>query len=260
MKKALWFLVWAATSILCFWLGQRGRQPETSPSATPTGKAAPLDTVTATLRVWQDTVVATGNLTADPDRQSQVGAPASGRITQVWAKVGDHVRPGQSLARLQSPEILKTAADFHHAEVRYELAQKTLEQRRQVARLGDLSRRPVEEARNEYASARSEFEMASSALTVTQKRQARNKDLYRYGISTQQQLEEDQASLEESRSRLEKARYQLQVANEHRAREERVARSGSMVTTKILEAETEAALAREEMEHSRRRAVADHDE
>lgn len=221
-----------------------------SPSATSTPGLS--DTVTATSRVWQDTVVATGNLTADPDRQSQVGSPATGRITQVWAKVGDHVRPGQSLARLQSPEILKTAADYHHAEVRYQLAQRTLEQRRQVARLGDLSRRPVEEARNEFAAARSEREMASSALKVTRKRQSRNQDLYQHGISTQQQTEEDQAALEESQSRLDKARYQLEVAREHLAREERVAQSGSMVTTKILEAETEAALAREEMEHARK--------
>lgn len=252
MKRAVWFLIWLATSVLFYRLGYRGATPAAPPTPTATGAAELSQMVTATPRLWQDTVVATGNLTADPDRQSQVGSPATGRITQVWAKVGDHVNPGQPLARLQSPEILKTAADYHHAEVRYQLAQKTLEQRRQVARLGDLSRRPVEEARNEYAAARSEFEMAGSALTVTRKRQSRNQDLYQHGISTQQQTEEDQAALEESQSRLEKARYQLEVAREHLAREERVAQSGSMVTTRILEAETEAALAREEMEHSRK--------
>jgi len=165
--------------------------------------------------------------------------------------VGDRVQPGQALARLQGPEILKASADFHHAEVRYQLAQKTLAQRRQLARLGDLSRRPVEEARNEYAAGNSELEMAQSALTVTRKRLLRTKDLYQHGITTQQQLEEDLASQEEAQSRLEKARHQLEVAREHRTREERVAQSGALVIPKILEAETEAALAREEMEHSR---------
>ena len=116
MKRAIWCLVWLATALVCYWLGHRGSQQATPPRATPTRNAELSLTVTASPRMWQDTVVATGNLTADPDRQSQVGAPATGRITQVWANVGDRVRPGQSLARLQSPEILKTAAEFHHAQ------------------------------------------------------------------------------------------------------------------------------------------------
>ena len=251
MKKVAWLLAWVVSLSLCYWLGRSQVAPSFSQSLSPAPTARAVSTVVAAPRTWQDTVVATGNLTADPDRQSQVGSPAAGRITAIWAKVGDRVQPGQPLARLQSQEVLKAAADFHHAEVRYQLAEKTLAQRRQLARLGDLSRRPVEEARNEYAAGRSELEMARSALTVARKRLARNKDLFQYGITTEQQLEEDQAAEEEDQSRLDKAQHQLEVAGEHRSREERVARSGALVTTKILEAETEAALAREEMEHAR---------
>lgn len=251
MRKVAWLVAWAVSLLLCYWLGRSRSTPGAIQMAAPARQAKAVHTVTAASRTWQDTVVATGNLTADPDRQSQVGAPAAGRITDIWAKVGDRVSPGQPLARLQSQEVLKAAADYHHAEVRYQLAQKTLAQRRQLARLGDLSRRPVEEARNEYAAGRSEVEIARSALTVARKRRARNLDLFQYGIATEQQLEEDQASQEEAQSRFDKARHQLEVAGEHRSREERVAHSGALVTTKILEAETEAALAREEMEHAR---------
>ncbi|MBS2039240.1 efflux RND transporter periplasmic adaptor subunit [bacterium] len=254
MKK--WFMIlslWGISLLLAFWWGTR--RPEQSkatetPSPTPASEAS-LATAPVEWRQWQDKVVATGNLTADPDLQSRMGAPANGRITELLAGVGDRVQQGQPLARLDSPEVMKALADYHHAEVRLHLAERTLRQRKDQARLGDTSRRPVEEARNEFFTSQSEVKIAATALELCNTRLRRTRDLLNNGVASQQQLDEDTASQKEAQARLEKARSQLSVAQEHRLREERLATSGSLITTRILEAETEAALAHEELEHSR---------
>ncbi|MFN8611267.1 MAG: efflux RND transporter periplasmic adaptor subunit [Vulcanimicrobiota bacterium] len=254
MKKWLMILsLWGLSLLLAFWWG--GRRPAVTPSPTPASETPALlaseATATVEWRQWQDKVVATGNLTADPDLQSRMGSPANGRITELLAGVGDRVHTGQPLARLDSPEVMKALADYHHAEVRLQLAEKTLRQRKDQARLGDLSRRPVEEARNEYFTSQSEVKIAATALELANKRLLRTRDLLSNGVASQQQLDEDTAGQKEAQARLEKARSQLSVAQEHRMREESLATSGSLITTRILEAETERALAHEEVEHSR---------
>jgi len=251
LKSALIVLVVIATALLSYWLG-RSQAPlpaslSPSPSASP---LAEVDWVKVRWRDWQQQVNATGNLTANPDLQSQVGAPAPGRITQMFGNVGDRVHQGQVLALLRSPEITRVQADYHHARVRLELAEKTLAQRQLLARLGDASRRPVEEARNEYASAKAERDIADSARQVARQKLARTKDLLVHGIATQQQLEEDKAALDEREARYRQALGQLAVAQEHRDREERVARQQLLVQPKILEAQTEVSLAREEVSHA----------
>lgn len=254
MKK--WFLIlslWAFSLLAAFWWGTH-RLPEPAPStgtgSSPTPTAAP-GLALVEQRTWQARVTATGNLTADPDLQSRVGSPANGRITELLARVGDRVSAGQPLARLDSPEVMKAIADFHHAEVRLQLAQKTLRQRKDQARLGDLSRRPVEEARTEYLGSRSEVKLAATALELANKRLLRTRDLLANGVASQQQLDEETAAQAEAMARLEKAQGQLSVSEEHRQREERLATSGSLITTRILEAETDATLAAEEVEHCR---------
>lgn len=254
MKKWLLLLLfWVVSLLLAFWWGGKDHGPPKSQPADLPSPPSQTSSPTAAVqwRQWQEKVVATGNLTVDPDLQSRVGTPANGRIAALPARVGDQVERGQPLALLDSPEVMKAIADFHHAEVRLQLAQKTLKQRKEQARLGDLSRRPVEEARNEFISCQSEVSIATSALELSTKRLLRTRDLLSNGVASQQQLDEDSASQKESQARLEKARAQLSVAQEHRLREERLASSGSLITTRILEAETEATLANEEVEHCR---------
>ena len=219
-----------------------------SPAPIP----ADIEIVVVKRSQWQDHIEATGTLTADPNLQSLVGAPVAGRMTSLRANLGDHVQQGQILATMRSAEITKLQADYHHARMRLELADKTLAQRRQLARLGDASRRPVEEARNEYAAARSEKAIAVSACQVAEQKLSRTSDLMSHGIASQQQLEEEQAAVRECKARLSRAEGQLAVAVEHRAREERVAASQLLIAPKILEAESEAALAHEETEHVRK--------
>lgn len=220
--------------------------PAPSPILPPTEaiRAEP-----ATLRTLQDRVVAAGNLTADPGRQSLVGTPASGRLTEVYAQAGDSVVSGQPLARLHSAELTRARAERDDALVRLQLASRTLEQRRQQFRLGDASQRPVEEAQNELAAAQGDEQVTRSALDLQRRKLRRARDLLEHGVLPRQELEEAAAAEAEARSRWDQARKVLAVASHHHRRESRLAAGGSLVQTKILEAESEYRLASEELAH-----------
>lgn len=224
--------------------------PARPPAAPPPPLLEEIRTSPALVRSIQDELVASGNITADPARQGQVGAPASGRLTQILIHPGQSVQAGQPLARLHSPELTRARAAHQDALLRLQLAQRTLEQRRQLYRLGDSALRPVEEARNEFSSATSELEISRSSHQLARKKLERARDLYRHGIATQQELEEAEAAYEQSQSRVLQSQRQLEVALQYRRREERLAASGSLSAPRILEAENELALAREEVSHS----------
>ena len=209
-----------------------------------------IRTSPAVLRSVQDELVAAGNISADPARQGQVGAPAAGRLTEILVHPGQTVQAGQPLARLNSPDLTRARAAHQDALLRLQLAQRTLEQRRQLYRLGDTALRPVEEARNELSSATSELEISHSGHQLARKKLERARDLHGHGIASQQELEEAEAAYEQSQSRVHQSQRQLDVALQHRHREERLAASGSLSAPRILEAENELALAREEVAHT----------
>lgn len=221
-----------------------------SPAPTPARSAAPVDTVEVGWRTFQDELMAAGNISADPSRQGRVGAPTSGRLTEVYVAAGDRVRRGQPLARFHSPDLTRARADHEHALLRLELATRSLEQRRQAFRLGDSSQRPVEEARNEVVAAQGEEAVARSALQLSRKQLDRVHDLVSHGVSAQQDLDEARAAVRQAEARWQQARGLLQVARSHRSREERLNAAGSLVLPKILEAENELKLAQEEVRHT----------
>lgn len=240
--------------VACWLYGCTSPPPSSSSDVSPSpvngSESAQIQSVPAELRRLQDSIVAAGNITADPLRQGQVGSPASGRITEVYAAPGDTVTQGQPLARLHSPDLTRARADREHALLRLQLATRTLAQRRELYRLGDSSQRPVEEARNELAAALGEEQVARNTFELNTRKLNRVRDLLQHGVSTQQELEEAEAAQQQAQSRWRQAQGVLQVARHHREREERLAAGGSLVQTKILEAENEFRLAQEEVSHA----------
>jgi cobalt-zinc-cadmium efflux system membrane fusion protein len=78
------------------------------------------------------TVELNGQIVPDPAASALVGARATGRVAQVLVREGDHVRAGQVLAIISSPEIAKLRGDFAAASAKAAAA------RRNAARLRDL--------------------------------------------------------------------------------------------------------------------------
>jgi len=118
-----------------------------SGAASKPGKAALTVSVTqATSGEWPQILSANGNITAW--QEAIIGAEAGGlRLEEVRANVGDHVRKGQVLARLQSDtlgaELEQSRASLQEAEASQAEAAANAERARQLQTSGAMSAQQI---------------------------------------------------------------------------------------------------------------------
>lgn len=244
-------LFWMLTLVVALGMGyqfrHRGPAPVVSSESHPPS-AAPERVKVATQKLRED-VEAVGNLTTDPDRESRVGSPISGRVAQLYASVGDHVLAGSPLALITSPEITKIAAEHHHAELRLAQARASHAQSAQAIRLGDESRRALEESRAEFVSSQAELEVRRSARRLSEQNLTRVQGLFKLGVVSGRDLEVARAELMQARTRETQARALVGLAGQHRSREQQISSQGAVIGPKLTELQTELELAEEEVRH-----------
>jgi cobalt-zinc-cadmium efflux system membrane fusion protein len=138
-------------------------------ATTPPNPGTPTDTLAITPQaiaisriavapamagVLDDEVPASATVEAAPDAEAVLTARAPGTVTRIFARIGDPVRAGQTLALVESRDASQIAADRSSAAARVNLAAK------QLAREGTLLAQGV--------SPRADFEAAQANLAVAQ--------------------------------------------------------------------------------------------
>jgi membrane fusion protein, heavy metal efflux system len=84
-------------------------------------------------------VHATGVVTPDVDRSVPVVSLASGRVTGLYAKLGDDVKKGQVLLKVQSNDIASAFQTYQQAKADEQLARKQLERAKLLYDHGAIS-------------------------------------------------------------------------------------------------------------------------
>ena len=74
-----------------------------------------------------DTIGIAGRLEANQNRSSRIGAPITGRLTMIDAQIGQLVRPGQTLAEINSPELAQAQLNFLRAHSQTQLLTRAVE-------------------------------------------------------------------------------------------------------------------------------------
>lgn len=214
-------------------------------------KSARLKVAEVGLRSFSGDFQATGTLTYDKDLQVRVTSPLPGKAVELRSRLGEVVSRGQVLAVIDCPELVKYKADYHEAETDFRLAQQSLERRRALARYGDITRRPLDDARKELATSQAEFEVAKVTCDVNKKTVERTQDLLTNGISSQVQLEQAQADYDQARAKQRLAEVQVRLARAHLQREEQIGKLGLLANKEIQEAEANLERAHERAQHLR---------
>lgn len=111
-------------------------------------------------------IVIPGRLAWDEERTVRVFTPFAGRVTRIIANVGDHVRAGQPLAEMLSPDFGQAQADSRKAEADLSVAAKSLERQKDLAAHGVSAAKDLQQAQADYARALAEYDRARGRLAA----------------------------------------------------------------------------------------------
>lgn len=212
-------------------------------------------------RLIHEKLAVTGVVEPGGDRLARITPRVAGKVSRVFAVVGDEVRAGQTLALLESAELAQAQAAYKQATARIKAAEVNLSRQRELARLGAFAGPAVEESRTRAVDAEqqvqdsrrriqtaradltetesaqdalnAEVQQAETALGVVSTRLARTRNLFKEELVSRQELEQTEADQK-------KAEADVTVAKSKAA--QGVARLAS-TRTQVKAAEDEYALA-----------------
>jgi cobalt-zinc-cadmium efflux system membrane fusion protein len=110
--------------------------------------------IQASERAVTDRLSGTCTVAPDVNRSIPVNALSSGRVVAVHATLGDHVRKGDPLVTMRSPDLSSAIADHQKAAADASLARRQLERARLLFDHGSIARKDLEIAEDADDKAR----------------------------------------------------------------------------------------------------------
>ena len=124
----------------------------------------PLVTAVEHLAVSQ--LNATGTVSPDISRNVPVISVASGRVVEIAARLGDTVKKGQLLLRVQSADVSSAFSDYQKAVADEQLTRTQLERAELLYAKGAISKNELQIAQNTNAKAKVDVTTAADHLRV----------------------------------------------------------------------------------------------
>ncbi|MDR2298857.1 MAG: efflux RND transporter periplasmic adaptor subunit [Comamonas sp.] len=107
-----------------------------------------------------------GRIEANERKVTRIGAVVTGRVTEVLAEVGDHVKSGQALARVASPELTSAQLAYMRASATATLAERSVERARQLIAADVIGSAELQRRESEVQIARAELRAAGDQLKL----------------------------------------------------------------------------------------------
>ncbi len=122
--------------------------------------------VTAIEHFAQPRLKATGTVTPDISRNVPVISVATGRVVEIAARLGDTVKKGQLLLRVQSADIAAAFSDYQKAVADEQLAHTQMERAQLLYDKGAISLNDLQVAQDTDAKAKVDVKTAAEKLRV----------------------------------------------------------------------------------------------
>ena len=107
-----------------------------------------------------------GSVQVSEQRIARIGAPVTGRITDIDAVLGQQVKQGQTLATLNSTELAQNQLGYIKALQQIELHSKAVERARTLLDADVISKAEVQRRESELSAAQAELNAAADQLQV----------------------------------------------------------------------------------------------
>jgi RND family efflux transporter MFP subunit len=241
-------------------IGQKVVQVETSPVQAET-QATDLH--------------ATGQILFSSDQTVKISPRLSGRVRQVFVRVGDHVTAGQTLALLDSidaaaaqntarqndnklrlasstlerterlyklgtPDVTSAQANLDQAKARVEFTKSALERVQEQARIGGFTEKPVEDAQTAVVGAVSDLAQAQADQAQAQRDRDRKAKLVEIGIAAKSDLEAAENALEKARVTVKADQEKLALVRTALERERKAFQTNLYADQQIRSAQSDA--------------------
>lgn len=105
-----------------------------------------------------------GTIVYDETRTVRVSSPISGRVTGNIARLGAHIKAGETLATLDSPDLGQAQSDYIKAQADQNLAERTFSRQQELFDHGVAPRKDFDQAQDDLTRARGESERARLKL------------------------------------------------------------------------------------------------
>lgn len=125
-----------------------------------------LKSVEADLRRLDAVIRVAGVVKPHPDREAQVSSRVSGKIVNLFFKVGDAIKKGQRLAEIQSVEIQKLQVDLIQAENKLKLAKAEHDRIQRLVESKIAAQKELIAAQNHYQGIVNEIEGLTEQLVL----------------------------------------------------------------------------------------------
>jgi cobalt-zinc-cadmium efflux system membrane fusion protein len=132
----------------------------------PADMASRFEVATLQMQELQAMKEVTGRIEANDRLVTRIGASVTGRVTEVLAEVGDRVQPGQTLARVASPELSQAQMAYLRAHSSAALADRAVERARQLYQADVIGAAELQRRESEQAVARAEQRAAQDQLRL----------------------------------------------------------------------------------------------
>lgn len=250
--------------VVVFLAGCQTSSPQATPSAEPTPAAAHSDHLTLTqeqaknagIEIGQaltgevsDTLEMVGEFRGYSQGSGHVDTPIEGKVVAVKANAGDQVRQGQVIAVLESTELARLMAEYHHAERKLAVLENTRQDKLQQLREGNDTKGPVEQTRLALQSAHAAEDNAHAELQLQQDSLKRVEALLADGIASEKQAQEARTRKAQAEISYRAAVQETTLATKRYQRELDLYQSGAKVRQTSTELHSEIGLAQEEVKH-----------
>jgi cobalt-zinc-cadmium efflux system membrane fusion protein len=181
--------------LIAYLTGVFGDQEAAAPRATPAAAtsaakpaAATAGTITLTeaqmgqikvgvveARTFWDEKTAVGQIALNEDATTPIFPPYPGRVTRLFPRPGDTVKPGDPLFEIDSPDLVQAestliaaSATLQKARSQLDLTTRALARQRELFQAKASAQKDLEQAEADQRGAESDFRSATGALAAAQ--------------------------------------------------------------------------------------------
>ena len=127
---------------------------------------AHLTVIPARRTTWAISIHTTGTVDWDNDHTTQAITQVSGPIARILVDTGSHVREGDPLLYVSSPDVANAISAYRKARNRLDLTQHTLQRTKELLDRGAAARKDYESAEADFNDASTDVQNSLQALRI----------------------------------------------------------------------------------------------